>query len=157
LECQGRTSARTCTFKIGSSGPNQNPLQCDVQFSPSTSGAIAVTATYGGDYFHGSSSGTFTIFVGTSTSEATALSVNCDQTYPEVGLNDNCHTSVTSANRQALTGTVTWTVSPIGSVTFTQGPPPACAPSPGPAPPPGGPGNNGRLMCNASSTAPRQG
>ena len=115
---------------------NENQLQCQVQYTPTSAGVQTLTASYGGDPYHASSSDSATIFAGdTSSSKATSLSLTCDKTYFAVGETTNCEAIVLTADGGTPTGTVTWSATDTGTFTHMK-----CQ----------GPDKNGQLECDAS-------
>ncbi|MDG6920055.1 MAG: hypothetical protein JRN59_00825 [Nitrososphaerota archaeon] len=99
-------------------------VTCTATYAADTgSGASAIqniTAAYSGDAYHASSSQTYTLFVGQSTSPTVFVSVECNDPYPQTGQSEPCTATVTDANGLGLNGTVSWTVSPGQAGSFSE-------------------------------------
>src|SRR5947209_4177499 len=94
-------SPSSCTL------PSSGALSCSVTFTPSFAGSNKVSATYGGDAVHGTSSGSAT--VDASNKRASATAVSCSPGSVTMGVATTCTAAL--ADPGPTTGTPTGTVS----------------------------------------------
>jgi len=106
----GTFSSTTCTLSGGS---------CSVTYTPysGTLGPVAMTASYGGDDWHYTSSGSTTLTV----LRSTTTSVSCSPASTPVNTVSTCTVTVTdtSSSPTTPTGTVSFTTTPSGSGSFS--------------------------------------
>ena len=98
-------------------GPNnQVTCQADYAAGSSTNTKITISASYGGDGSHSSSTGSYSFFLGTqSNSQAVAVSLACSSAFVNIGDQMSCTATVTAANGVAPTGSVAFSSSDSGT------------------------------------------
>ena len=108
----GAFSNEQCTQR----GPN-NQVVCQADYSPSTvsNAEVTISASYSGDDGHSSSTGSYSLFVGKSNSQAVALSLVCNNAFVNVGDQLSCAATVSAANGIAPTGSVAFSSSDSGT------------------------------------------
>ena len=110
------TPGGTCTLSHSSSDPIPEST-CSVSLTPTTTGQLSISATYGGDGTHSSSQGTTAITVMPPVLNSTSTSVSCSPNTVNVGLPTTCAANVTdtSTTHTSPTGTVTFMSDSSGS------------------------------------------
>jgi phosphate ABC transporter phosphate-binding protein len=99
----------TCTLSSGS---------CTVTIEGASVGSVSITAAYSGDNYDEASSGTTSVAVTAPPPGTTSTTVSCSVSSLYVDATAAC-TAIVAGSGSAPTGTITWSQSGTGSVSFT--------------------------------------